>query len=81
MKKYFMIFFILVISISISAQKKAFTIEDLYKIKNVGAPVLSNAGDKIAFTLSESNLAEGKTHSSVYVMNTHGGDLKDISES
>lgn len=81
MKKYFMIFFILVISISISAQKKAFTIEDLYKIKNVGAPVLSNAGDKIAFTLSESNLAEGKTHSSVYVMNTRGGDLKDISES
>lgn len=80
MKKHFMIFLILVISFSINAQKKAFTIEDLYKIKNVSAPVLSNANDKIAFSVSESFLAEGKTQSTVYVMNPNGSELKNISE-
>lgn len=81
MKKHLMLFLILIISVSINAQKKAFTIEDLYKIKNVGAPVLSNSGDKIAFTLSESNLAEGKTSTAIYLMNTNGGDLTNISSS
>jgi Tol biopolymer transport system component len=66
--------------IGIVAQKQAFTIEDLYKIKNVGAPVLSNAGDKIAFTVSETFLAEGKIRSYVYIMNTNGGDLKIVSD-
>lgn len=81
MKKYIMIFTILIVSISINAQKKAFTIEELYRIKNVGAPVLSNSEDKIAFSLSESNLAEGKTATAVYLMNTSGGDLTNISTS
>jgi dipeptidyl aminopeptidase/acylaminoacyl peptidase len=80
MKKHFMFFLILVVSFSINAQKKAFTIEDLYKIKNVSAPVLSNADDRIAFSVSESSLAEGKTQTTVYVMNPNGSGLKNISE-
>ena len=36
-------------------QKRAFTIEDLYKVKNVSVPVLSNSGEKIAFAVSESD--------------------------
>ncbi len=80
MKKRFMFFLILVVSFSINAQKKAFTIEELYKIKNVSAPVLSNADDRIAFSVSESFLAEGKTKTTVYVMNPNGSELKNISE-
>ncbi len=62
------------------AQKRAFTIEDLYKIKNLSAPVLSNSGEKIAFTVSESDLAKGKTSNTVYVMNTNGSSLISVSD-
>jgi dipeptidyl aminopeptidase/acylaminoacyl peptidase len=70
----------MVISFSISAQKRAFTIEDLYKVKNVGSPVLSNSGDKIAYTVSESDLSKGKTINNLYVMNTNGSSLVNVSE-
>jgi dipeptidyl aminopeptidase/acylaminoacyl peptidase len=80
MKVKTLFIFLFVLTISILAQKKAFTIEDLYKIKNVGSPVLSNTGDRIAFTVSESFLSEGKTKTAIYIMNTNGGDLNVISD-
>ncbi len=61
-------------------QKRAFTIEDLYQVKNVSVPVLSNSGEKIAFTVSESDLPKGKTISTVYVMNKNGSSLISVSE-
>lgn len=80
LKKYLSVFLLLIISVSISAQKRAFTIEDLYKVKNVSSPVLSNSGDKIAYTVSESDLSKGKTINTVYVMNTIGSSLASISD-
>lgn len=80
LKKYLSVFLLLIISVSISAQKRAFTIEDLYKVKNVSSPVLSNSGDKIAYTVSESDLSKGKTINTVYVMNTIGSSLVSISD-
>ena len=79
-KKFLSVFLFIVIALTASAQKRAFTIEDLYKVKNVSVPVLSNSGEKIAFTVSESDLPKGKTISTVYVMSTNGASLVNISE-
>ena len=79
-KKYFLFVFVLLFSININAQKRAFTIEDLYKVKGVSAPVLSNSGEKIAFTVTEYDLPKGRTINNVYVMNTNGSSLIDVSE-
>lgn len=79
-KKFLSVFLFIVIALTASAQRRAFTIEDLYKVKNVSAPVLSNSGEKIAFTVSESDLPKGKTISTVYVMSTNGASLVNISE-
>ncbi|HCY76758.1 MAG TPA: peptidase S9 [Ignavibacteriales bacterium] len=79
-KNYISLFLIVVISFTVSAQKRAFTIEDLYKVKNVGSPVLSNKGDKIAFTVTEYDLPKGKTINNIFVMNTNGSSLVNISE-
>ncbi len=79
-KNYLSIFLFIVLTLTASAQKRAFTIEDLYKVKNVSVPVLSNSGEKIAFTVSESDLSKGKTISTVYVMNKNGSSLISISE-
>ncbi|MGE5807411.1 MAG: prolyl oligopeptidase family serine peptidase [Ignavibacteria bacterium] len=78
MKKQLVFFALLLIAPLLSAQKKAFTIEDLYRIKNVGDPVLSPSGDKAAFSVTEYNLKEGTSNTDVYIMNTDGSDLKNI---
>ncbi len=60
------------------SQKKPFTIEDLYKLKSVGAPQISPDGKQIAFTVTESFLAEGKTNSDIYVMNSDGSNQRKL---
>ena len=82
MKNRFLIFYVLIISFSTISfpQKRAFTIDDLYKVKNVSAPVLSNSGERIAFTLTEYDLPSAKTASKIYLMDTNGSSLKNISE-
>jgi len=79
-KNYFSVFLLIIISFSVSAQKRAFTIEDLYKVKNVSAPMLSNSGDKLVYTVSESDLAKGEVNTTVFVMNTNGSSLVNVSE-
>ena len=80
LKKHILFILVFLFAISVSAQKRAFTIEDLYKVKNVSVPVLSNSGEKIAFTVSESDLPKGKTINTVYVMNKNGSSLINVSE-
>ena len=60
-KRYFLFFLLIVLSLSLNAQKKAFTIDDLYKIKNVITPVLSNSGERLVFSVTESDLPNAKT--------------------
>ncbi|HMN17068.1 MAG TPA: S9 family peptidase [Ignavibacteriaceae bacterium] len=64
----------------LNAQKKPFTIEEFYKIKSVGSPVLSNSGERIAYSVTEYDLPAAKTTSTVYVMNKNGSSLKSISD-
>lgn len=78
LKSYLIAFLVLITALSF-AQKKPVTIEDIYRVKNVGSPVLSNSGDRIAFTVTESFLKEGKTRTDLYVMNPNGGELKNLS--
>ena len=80
MKRKALCFLLIIFTISLHAQKKPFTIEELYNVKNVGTPVLSNAEDRIAFTVNESFLSEGKSQTKIYIMNTRGGDLNIISD-
>jgi dipeptidyl aminopeptidase/acylaminoacyl peptidase len=79
-KKYGIILFVLFLVLNVNAQKKAFTIEDLYKVKSVSSPLLSNSGDKIAFTVTEYDLPGAKTTDNVYVMNTNGSSLINVSD-
>ena len=56
----------------IVAQKRAFTIADLYKIRSVSDPVVSPDGRRIAYVEGSSNLPKGTSQSDVYVMNVDG---------
>ncbi len=62
------------------AQKKPFAIADLYKIKGVSDPRISHDGRRVAFTVTESFLTEGKTNADVYVMNVDGSALRRMTD-
>jgi len=85
MKRNLLLFVILIfISTTLFAQKRAFTIDDLYKVKNVASPVVSPTGNKIAFTVSDYNLEEGKTNTDIYILYRDGAfeniSGKDLNE-
>ena len=62
---------LLVLSMSVmmvSAQKRAFTIADVYRIQNISGIQLSPDGKKIAYTLSKSNLETTTSENNIYMM-------------
>ena len=80
MKNFIKTLFLAAILISTALpQKKAFTIADLYKIKNIGSPVISPDGRQIAFTVTSYNLSQGSSNTNIYFMNGEGKDIKKIS--
>lgn len=71
---------ILLIISSISAEKAAFTINDLYKVQYPGAPVVSPNGKQIAFSLTKYVLDKGETLTNLYVMDVNGKHLHPITD-
>jgi len=55
------------------AEKRAFTIDDLYNIRSVRDPQFSPDGKRIAFSVTDYDLQEGKSNTDIYVMNADGG--------
>jgi len=77
-KKASFLFILLLMISSIFAQKRAFTIEDLYKIKSIGSQVISNDGSKIAFTVTESDMKNAKSNTEIYLMNVDGTNQRQL---
>lgn len=77
MKKYILL--IILISASFFyGQKRAFEIEDLYKLKYISDIDLSHTNDKIIYTLTSHNLKEGKSNSDIYIMNLRERSSKQL---
>ena len=66
--------------LSANAQKRAFTIEDLYKVKGVYSVSLSPDGKTICYTASSSDLKNQKANSDIFVMNADGSHAKALTE-
>jgi len=83
-RNLFLIAALLFVCTSLFAQKKAFTIEDLYKAKKVASPVVSPSGNKTAFTVTDYDLKEGKSNTDIYILYKDGAteniSSKDVSE-
>jgi len=72
------LFFVIAFAFTIHAQKKAFEIEDLYKVKYVASPNISNSGELVAFTVTTSNLKEAKANTEIFVMNIDGTNQRQL---
>jgi dipeptidyl aminopeptidase/acylaminoacyl peptidase len=80
MKKTFFLLLSALMLTAAFAQKRPFAIEDLYKIKGVAGPQISPDGKNIAFTVTESNLSEGKSRTEVYVIESDGNNLRKLTD-
>ena len=54
------------------AEKAPFSLEALYKIKNVSDPQISPDGKKILFSVTSYSLHKGESNSEIYVMDSDG---------
>ncbi|MFZ0389438.1 MAG: S9 family peptidase [Calditrichia bacterium] len=78
MSKFLSFILIFFISLPLMAEKKAFSIEDLYHIKGVSGPQVSPDGKQVVFSVTEYNLAEGTQNSDLYLMNSDGGNVRRL---
>ncbi|HEX8746182.1 MAG TPA: S9 family peptidase [Pyrinomonadaceae bacterium] len=61
------------------AQKRAFTLEDLYRIKNVSDVHVSPNGDRIVYVLTTSDLARARRSNQIWIMDAGGGGARRLS--
>ena len=76
MQKFLSILFIL--WSVLAAQKAPFSIDALYKIKNVSQPQISPDGRKIVFVVTSYNLKKGASNSELYLMDLDGQNLRQM---
>ena len=62
------------------AAKRAFTIEDLYKVKGISGVELSPDGKQIVYTVSTSNLGKGKRVSQIWIMDRDGKNARQLTQ-
>ena len=75
------LFFVILIAASmLCADKAPFSIEALYKLKNITDPRISPDGSKIIFTVTSYNLKEGSSNSEIYIMNADGSEQKRLTK-
>lgn len=58
-----------------TADKRAFRLDDLYRLKAIGDPQVSPDGRTVAFVVTESDLTAGKTNSDLYRVGADGSGL------
>jgi len=78
LKKFSLVIIQLLLLTSIFAQKKPFTIEDLYKVKNVSTAAVSNDANHILFSTISYDLPKSSSSTDIYICDTNGNNLRQL---
>ena len=79
MRRTFLFSVLLLLSFtSLHAQKRAFTIEDLYRVKNISDLHVSPDGKTVIFTVTTSDLARARRNSHIWAMDTDGKNARQL---
>src|SRR4029079_2533817 len=70
--------FLLITFSCLHAQKRAFTIEDLYRVKNISDLHISPDGKTVLFAVAVSDLAHAKRNTHIWAMNLDGTNLRQL---
>src|SRR5262245_48402220 len=77
-KIFISISILLALMISAYAQKRAFTIEDLYRIKNISGLQISPDGKSIIYVVSTSDLPRGRRTGRIWIMDIGSTNAREI---
>jgi dipeptidyl aminopeptidase/acylaminoacyl peptidase len=80
MKRLLLLVFSLFLATAAVAQKRAFTIEDLYRTKGIGELAVSPDGATVAFTLTTSDLSRGKRSNRIWIMDADGRNSRALTQ-
>lgn len=78
MRKIILSLLVMINVTAINAQKKAFTISDLYRVQNVYGMTISPDCNRIAYTAGKQDLKGHKSESNIYTMRIDGTDVHNI---
>lgn len=68
-----------VLTLPLTAQsKRAFQLEDLYRLKSIGGLAVSPDGKTLAFTVGSSDLPRGQRTSAIWAMAADGSNLRQL---
>jgi len=77
-KAWIALFFVLLVA-PLHAQKQAFSLPDLYRVKYVSSPRISPDGSTIAFTVTEYDFQKSESQSHLWVMASDGSNSRQMS--
>lgn len=78
-RHFFCLFVLLILSPFVAnAQKRAFTIEDLYHVKSISDVHVSPNGKSVLYTVTVSDLARAKTASHLWTMDIDGSNARQL---
>jgi dipeptidyl aminopeptidase/acylaminoacyl peptidase len=79
LKSFFYILFLLITSLNLYAkEKKAFTLDDLYKLKSISSLNISPDGTKLLFKVTKYCLKKGEQNSDIFLLNLLTGQQNQI---
>ncbi len=79
MRKHLLfVIILLLVPFTARAQKRAFTIEDLYRVKSISDVHVSPDGKSIIYAVATSDLARAKRFSHIWTMNIDGGSPRQL---
>jgi len=79
MKKMILLLFFLCITTTLSAaEKRAFTLDDLYRLKSISSMSVSPNGTEVLFVVTAFNLKKAEENSDIWRMNLDTGDTQQL---
>ncbi len=76
MKKSLLLFLIILTTISLHAQKRTMTVDDLWNMKRIGSFDVSPDGKTIAFEVTTYSMEANKGNKDIYLIGTDGKNLR-----
>jgi dipeptidyl aminopeptidase/acylaminoacyl peptidase len=74
----FLLLFLSCAAVPALAQKRAFTLEDFYRVRSLGDVQVSADGTRVAYTVTSNDLPRGKRSTQVWLMDLGNGQSKQL---
>jgi dipeptidyl aminopeptidase/acylaminoacyl peptidase len=80
MKRALIILVGFLVALPAFAEKRAFTIEDVYRTKSVSDMSVSPDGNRVVFTVTSSDLPRAKRSSRIWIADTNGNTVRELTQ-